>query len=140
MDLRSTPLSYIFNALFRDTPLGHVYRMQPNSQIAKLARYFYINIIFFFFGTGSHWSDVCQNDPNRARAIYLKATAFTIQKVEKGSFRSLEHQPWFQPFENKPPQLQSINFQSESVERRLSVSICTQKAFQKHGTVVESHL
>ena len=38
-DLRSTPLSYIFNALFRDTPLGHVYRTQPNSQIAKLAKY-----------------------------------------------------------------------------------------------------
>ena len=38
-DLRSTPLSYIFHALFRDTPLGHVYRAQPNSQIAKLAKY-----------------------------------------------------------------------------------------------------
>ena len=34
-DLRSTPLSYIFNALFRDTPLGHVFCAQPNSQIAK---------------------------------------------------------------------------------------------------------
>ena len=39
MDLRSTPLSYIFNALFRDTPLGHVFCAQPNSQIAKLAKY-----------------------------------------------------------------------------------------------------
>ena len=39
MDLRLTPLSYIFNALFRDTPLGHVYRTQPNSQIVKLAKY-----------------------------------------------------------------------------------------------------
>ena len=38
-DLRSTLLSYIFHALFRDTPLGHVYRAQPNSQIAKLAKY-----------------------------------------------------------------------------------------------------
>ena len=38
-DLRSTPLSYIFNALFRDTPLGHVCRTPPNSQIAKLAKY-----------------------------------------------------------------------------------------------------
>ena len=38
-DLRSTPLSYIFDALFRDTPLGHVCRTQPNSQIAKLAKY-----------------------------------------------------------------------------------------------------
>ena len=34
-DVRSTPLSYIFNALFRDTPLGHVFGAQPNSQIAK---------------------------------------------------------------------------------------------------------
>ena len=38
-DFRSTPLSYIFHALFRDTPLGHVYCAQPNSQIAKLAKY-----------------------------------------------------------------------------------------------------
>ena len=38
-DLRSTPLSYIFHALFRDIPLGHVYRAQPNIQIAKLAKY-----------------------------------------------------------------------------------------------------
>ena len=38
-DLRSTPLSYIFHALSRDTPLGHVYRAQTNSQIAKLAKY-----------------------------------------------------------------------------------------------------
>ena len=38
-DLRSTPLSYIFDALFRDTPLGHVCRTQPNCQIAKLAKY-----------------------------------------------------------------------------------------------------
>ena len=28
-----------FNALFRDTPLGHVLGAQPNSQIAKLAKY-----------------------------------------------------------------------------------------------------
>ena len=34
-DVRSMPLSYIFNALFRDTPLGHVFCAQPNSQIAK---------------------------------------------------------------------------------------------------------
>ena len=34
-DLRSTPLSYIFNALFRDSPLGHSFCAQPNSQIAK---------------------------------------------------------------------------------------------------------
>ena len=34
-DVRSTPLSYIFNALFRDTPLDHVFCAQPNSQIAK---------------------------------------------------------------------------------------------------------
>ena len=34
-DLRSTPLSYIFNALFRDTPLGYTFCAQPNSQIAK---------------------------------------------------------------------------------------------------------
>ena len=33
------PLSYIFHALSRDAPLGHVYRAQPNSQIAKLAKY-----------------------------------------------------------------------------------------------------
>ena len=33
--LFATPLSYIFNALFRDTPLGHVHRTQPNIQIAK---------------------------------------------------------------------------------------------------------
>ena len=39
MDVRSTPLSYIFNALFRDTPLDHVFGAQPNSQIAKLAKY-----------------------------------------------------------------------------------------------------
>ena len=32
-DLRSTPLSYIFDALFRDTPIGHVCRTQPNIQI-----------------------------------------------------------------------------------------------------------
>ena len=38
-DLRSKPLSCIFNALFRDTPLGHVYRTQPNIRIAKLAKY-----------------------------------------------------------------------------------------------------
>ena len=38
-DVRSTPLSYIFNALFRDTPLDHVFCAQPNSQIAKLAKY-----------------------------------------------------------------------------------------------------
>ena len=37
--LRSTPLSYIFNVPFGDTPLGHVCRAQPNSQIAKLAKY-----------------------------------------------------------------------------------------------------
>ena len=63
MDLRSTPLSYIFNALFRDTPLGHVYRTQPNSQIAKLAKYLDIWLFgylavrktFFVFGTGQ-WS------------------------------------------------------------------------------------
>ena len=36
MDLRSSPLSYIFHALFRETPLGHVHRAQPNNQIAKL--------------------------------------------------------------------------------------------------------
>ena len=35
---RSTPLSYISNALYRDTPLGHVYCTQPNSQIAKLGK------------------------------------------------------------------------------------------------------
>ena len=34
-DVRSTPLSYIFNALFRDTPLDHVFCAQPNSQISK---------------------------------------------------------------------------------------------------------
>ena len=39
MDLRSTPLSYILNALFRDTPLGHICCTPPNSQIAKLAKY-----------------------------------------------------------------------------------------------------
>ena len=38
-DLKSTPLSYIFNDLFRDTPLGHGFCAQPNSQIAKLAKY-----------------------------------------------------------------------------------------------------
>ena len=38
-DLRWTPLSYIFPALSRDTPLGHFYHEQPNSQIAKLAKY-----------------------------------------------------------------------------------------------------
>ena len=38
-DLMSTPLSYIYHALSRDTPLGHIYRAQPNSQIAKLAKY-----------------------------------------------------------------------------------------------------
>ena len=42
---RSTPLSYIFHALFRDTPLGHVRRMQPISQIAKLVKYLDIPII-----------------------------------------------------------------------------------------------
>ena len=39
MDLRSTPLSYIFNALFRDTPLGHVYITQPNSQNIQICGY-----------------------------------------------------------------------------------------------------
>ena len=39
MDLRPTPLSYIFNALSRDTPLGHVCCTQPNIEIAKLAKY-----------------------------------------------------------------------------------------------------
>ena len=34
-DLRSTPLSYIFHALFRDTPLGHVHCTQSNIQIPK---------------------------------------------------------------------------------------------------------
>ena len=34
-DLRLAPLGYIFNALFRDTPLGHFCCTQPNSQIAK---------------------------------------------------------------------------------------------------------
>ena len=29
----------IFNALFRDTPLGYGFCTQPNSQIAKLAKY-----------------------------------------------------------------------------------------------------
>ena len=38
-DLMSMSLSYIFHALSRDTPLGHIYRAQPNSQIAKLAKY-----------------------------------------------------------------------------------------------------
>ena len=31
--------SSIFNALFRDTPLGHVFCAQPNIQIANLAKY-----------------------------------------------------------------------------------------------------
>ena len=44
-DLRSAPLSYIFNALFRDTPLGHGFCAQPNSQIAKyLANFGYLAI------------------------------------------------------------------------------------------------
>ena len=34
-DLRTTPLSYIFNALFRNTPLGYVHHTNPNNQIAK---------------------------------------------------------------------------------------------------------
>ena len=38
-DLRSTPLSYIFHALSRDTQLGNVYHAQPNSQLAILAKY-----------------------------------------------------------------------------------------------------
>ena len=55
MDLRSTPLSYIFNALFRDTPLGHVCCTQPNSQIAKLAKYMDIRL----FG----YLAACKNQP-----------------------------------------------------------------------------
>ena len=34
-DLRSTPLSHIFHALFRDTPLGYAQHTWPNSQISK---------------------------------------------------------------------------------------------------------
>ena len=34
-DLRSMPLSYIFHALFMDTPLGYVQHTLPNYQIAK---------------------------------------------------------------------------------------------------------
>ena len=34
-DLRSTCLSCIFRGLFRDTPLGYVWRTLPNIQIAK---------------------------------------------------------------------------------------------------------
>ena len=38
MDLRSTPLSYIFNALFRDTQLGYTFYAQPNIKfLANLA-------------------------------------------------------------------------------------------------------
>ena len=39
VDLNSMPLTYIFNALFRDTPLDHVFGAQPNSKVAKLAKY-----------------------------------------------------------------------------------------------------
>ena len=63
-DLRSTPLSYIFDALFRDTPLGHVCRTQPNSQIAKLAIYRDIGISLFgpyFMKTESHFGPYFQH-------------------------------------------------------------------------------
>ena len=58
-DLRSMPLSYIFHALSRDTPLGHVYRAQPNSQIAKLAKYLDIStavVIFWSRTTEDLWA------------------------------------------------------------------------------------
>ena len=46
----STPLSYIFNAFFRDTPLDHVHHTQPNSQISK---YFaYLAIWLFSWSSG----------------------------------------------------------------------------------------
>ena len=46
--LRSTPLtlSYIFNALFRDTLLGQVFCAQPNSQISK----YLTNLAIWLFG------------------------------------------------------------------------------------------
>ena len=53
-DLRSTPLSYIFDALFRDTPLGHVYHTQPNSQIAKLAKYLDIWLFGYLAARKNH--------------------------------------------------------------------------------------
>ena len=53
-DLRSTPLSYIFDALFRHTPLGHLCRTQPNSQIAKLAKYLDIWLFGYLAACGKH--------------------------------------------------------------------------------------
>ena len=47
-DVKSMPLSFIFDALFRDTQLGHVCRTQPNCQIAKLAKYRDIWLIWLF--------------------------------------------------------------------------------------------
>ena len=58
-DLRLMPLSYIFNALFRNTPLGYVHHTNPNNQIAK-----YPNIwLIWLFG----YLAACKN---HARAGY----------------------------------------------------------------------
>ena len=54
MDLRLTPLSYIFYALFRDTPLGHVCHTQPSSQIAKLAKYLDIWLFGYLAACDKH--------------------------------------------------------------------------------------
>ena len=53
-DLRSMPLSYIFDALFSDTPLGHVQRMQANSQIANLAKYLDIWLFGYLAACDKH--------------------------------------------------------------------------------------
>ena len=53
-DLRTTPLSYIFYALFKDTSLGHFCRTQPNSQIAKLAKYLDIWLFGYLAARKNH--------------------------------------------------------------------------------------
>ena len=51
-DVRSTPLSCIFNALFKDTPLGHIPRTQSNGRIAKYPN---IWLIWLFGCTQKTW-------------------------------------------------------------------------------------
>ena len=51
-DLRSTLLSYIFYALFRNTPLGYVHHTNPNNQIAK-----YPNIWLRTINVGYPWKE-----------------------------------------------------------------------------------
>ena len=58
MDLSSMPLSHLFDALFRDIPLGHVFGAQPNSQISQI------------FGNLDIWSERERFSSQALKCIY----------------------------------------------------------------------